>query len=195
MANTLDLDFMEIDTTAEDLKFMEIDETKAETQDFVFVDVQGFVARKNHLICKEFCLVSDDDKFHAIVKSPYRFGRLPEYYRRQAEWLTRFHHGLAYDSGDFDLIDLLQTVYPKLIGKKIIVKGAQKIDWLKYMFRNCGEIDCVNIEDMGYCKSLHENVNVHDFCDYHHCKRWRKWHCAMENALKLQEIVKNMEIV
>lgn len=177
-----------------DFEFMDWTDEAEQTKDLIFVDLQGFVNRKNCFICKEFCAVSADERFHAIVKSSYRFERMSEFYRRQANWLTRYFHGLTNDCGDIDLINLLQTVYPKMVGKKIIVKGDQKIDWLKYMFRNCGEIDCVNIENIGFCRSLHDSLNNHEFCDYHRSKSWRKWHCAMENALKLQEIVKNNKL-
>lgn len=184
-------DFMEIDAE-EELDFMGINDE--ENKGLVFVDIQGFRSRNNHFICKEFCLVSTDETYHTIVKSPYKFERLPEYHRRQANWLTRFFHGLTYDCGDVRLIDVLQTVYPKLVGKKIIVKGIQKVGWLKYMFRNCGEIECVNIEDLGYCKTLHDSPIQHENCNYHKEKYWRKWHCALEIALKLQEIVANNKL-
>lgn len=167
---------------------------EGEQNNLVFVDIQGFRDVGNRFICKEFCLVSVDDKYHAFVKSPFRFEKLSAEYQRQANYNTRSIHGLKYERGDVHLIDFLQTAYMKIVGKKVIVKGDQKVGWLKYLFRNCGEIECVNIEDLGYCKTLHDSLTEHEKCDYHYQNFWRKWRCASENALKLQEIVMNNKL-
>lgn len=157
--------------------------------DMVFVDIQGFRDYRSRFICKEFCSVSGKDVYHALIKSPFRFAKLPGYFKNQANYNTRYIHGLTYDCGNVHLNDFLQTAYMKMLGKKVIVKGAQKVQWMKYLFRNCGEIDCVNMEDWGYCKSMHESRGKHEICDYHYNNYRRQWRCAKENALKLREII------
>lgn len=164
-----------------------------EKPDLVFVDIQGFRNTKNRFICKEFCLVSTDEKYHVIVKSPYGFEKLPSYYKRQANWLTKYFHGIAFNDGDVHLIDVLQTVYKKILGKKIIVKGAHKVIWMKYIFRNCGEIDCVNIEDLGYSQRLCKTSKL-GICYFHHKMYWKEWRCALTTALQLQTIVEESNL-
>lgn len=176
-------------------ELMAIDE-KEESSDLVFVDIQGFRDSKGRFICKEFCLVSGDDVHHAIIKSPFRFAKLPGYYKNQAFYNTRYVHGLTWECGDVHLIDFLQIVYMKIMGKIVVVKGDQKVRWLKYLFRNCGEIECANMEDWGYCKSIHKSIQVHENCDYHFNITSQNWklRCAKENALQLQEIVTKYEL-
>lgn len=188
---------MEVDEENVDVcgitEMMDVDEEEEQTN-LVFVDIQGFRSQKPTFITKEFCLVSGDDVYHAIIKSPHRFGKLLGHFKNQANYNTRYIHGLTWECGDVHLIDFLQTAYMKTLGKLIVVKGDQKVKWLKYLFRNCGEIDCVNMEDWGYCKSVHVNKKMHEICDYHNSNYSSKWRCAKENALKLQEIVKNYEL-
>lgn len=46
----------------------------------VFMDVQGFKAMRGRIICKEICVIADDEKFHSIVKSPYSYNKLNDFY-------------------------------------------------------------------------------------------------------------------
>lgn len=183
--------FIEFDDVESNL--MEVDE-EGDKNNLVFVDIQGFRSRNGAFICKEFCLVSGDDVYHSIIKSPFRFGKLLGHFKNQANYNTRYIHGLTWECGDDHLIDFLQTAYMKTLGKIIVVKGDQKVKWLEYLFRNCGEIDCKNMEDWGYCKSVHLNTKMYEICDYHNSNYSPKWRCAKENALKLQEIVTKYEL-
>lgn len=159
-----------------------------ETNDFVIVDLQGFRTIRNRFIVKEFCLLDGDYKFHALVKSPFSFKQLPSYYQRIANWLTKNFHGLTFDCGDINVNELINSTYPHLEGKKILVKGAQKIQWLQYLFRKCGEIDCVNVEDFGF-NTIDITDQYYDVCYYHNnLYGWSDCHCALSNALKLHGI-------
>lgn len=86
---------------------------------YVFIDIHGFRHRER-FICKEFCLIDGDYQFHALVKSPYSFEKLNEFYQRHALLQTKFH-GLTFDCGDIHPIDLKQAVFPKLMNKQIII--------------------------------------------------------------------------
>lgn len=192
-ANELELTEVDKENTDAGYEPLEIDEIEGRTN-LIFVDIQGFQSRDSTFICKEFCLVSGDDVYHAVIKSPFPFGRLPGVFRNQAKYTARHIHGLTWDCGDVHWLDVLQTAYMKTLGKIVVVKGDQKVKWLRYLFRNCGEINCVNMEDWGYCKSVHLSTEMHEICNYHYHNYSIKWRCAKEQALKLQEIVTKYEL-
>lgn len=161
-----------------------------EYKDFVFVDVQGFRAPRK-FICKEFCLIDNDYEFHAIVKSTISFNQLSSDYKRNADWLTRFYHGIKFDSGDVDIKDVTRTIYPKIRGKTVLVKGEQKVNFFNYIFRRYPNINCVNIENLNFDLNLH-NEEPYDICDYHNeVFGWKEGPCAYANALKLTDILIN----
>lgn len=201
--NTMDLD-IESDVTSELMDFNEQEEI---TKKFVFVDIQGFKSYRDRFICKEICLVSDEDFYHAIIKSTIPFEKLSSSHKRQANWLTKHFHGLTYDCGNVHMIQAIQDVYPMLMKKTVVVKGTEKIKWMKHIFRNCGEIECLNFEDLDLDLSLDDtSKNICPFmCDYHlektfanmHICRTReekpprsKYHCAKAHAFEIEYAVK-----
>lgn len=142
----MELDFS---TMIEDFSSMEVnidendgpsndnfDEIVYSYENLVFADVQGFKSHYNRFICKEFCLVSGNDIYHNVIKSPYTFEKLSPYYRKQARWLTKHLHGFRFDSGGIHMIEVLENTYTKLLGKTVVVKGDEKVDWLKYIWAN-----------------------------------------------------------
>lgn len=187
--NNDNLDEMEVDHNI--LELMEIDVGDVITNpcdDYVYVDVQGFKTYQERFICKEFCLVDGDYKFHAIVKSPYSFHKMPYKYQRQAHWLIKHHHGIKYEDGDIIAMDLKTEIFPKLMNKTILVKGNEKVDWLKNMFRHFGEIRCINIEKMGFDLTV-EQSEPFEICSYHKkIPKWKQCTCAMSTALLLQDL-------
>lgn len=161
---------------------------KHENQEWVFVDIQGYKVNKNRFMCKEFCLVDGDETFHAIVKSWFPYKKLLGHYKRHIAWLTNYFHGLNYECGNIHMDELKKIVYPKLVGKVVIVKGREKTEWIQYMFRKYGPIACENIENFDYDMSEYSS---HQFsaCEFHKERfGWMQSHCAMKNAYKLQDI-------
>lgn len=158
-----------------------------ENANYVFVDIQGFKVNARTFIVKEFCLINGECLFHYIVKSPISFNRLSETYRRQARYLTNHFHGLSFDCGDIAIQQLTEKIFPQLENKIVLVKGLQKVSWLKQIFQGRGEVLCINIESF---TSIWE-VKSHDeyeICDYHNRKfGWSPCVCAISNAIKLQE--------
>lgn len=183
-----------------DLAEIKIDEGIDECtiyKDFVYVDIQGYRRPKNYLVCKEFCLLDDYGyEYHAIVKPSIPLKRLPSHYRRQAEWVLNNHHKIQYSHGDVDPFELRDRMYPKLQNKIIWVKGEDKIRWLKYMFRNHGEIECFNIDSMDFDISLKPDEPF-EVCDYHDYLYYgtKQGPCALSSALLIQDLVnKNLVI-
>lgn len=163
-------------------------------ENYIFVDMQGFKSYRNRFICKEFCLIDGNDVYHAMIRSPYKFERLSSHYRRQAQWLNRNYHGLSFDGGDVHIIEMKQKIFPKVLGKTILVKGVEKVNWLQHMFRDCGEINCVNVEDLNIDHSF--EYNSYDICKNHRKTLTQKQYiCAKTNAMMLQDIAKRNIIV
>lgn len=158
-------------------------------KEYVYVDIQGFKRPKNYLVCKEFCLLDDNGyKFHALVKSSIEFKKLPSHYKRQAIWLMNNHHRISYDCGDVDPFDLREQMYPKLQDKIILVKGSEKIRWLQYMFRHFGELECLDIDSLGFDMMLKQK-DPYNICEYHNrIFGWTSGPCAMSNALLIQDL-------
>lgn len=210
-SNVMELEISESDAMDLDInndsmsEVMDFDEQERITKNFVFVDIQGFKTYRERFICKEICLVSDNDFYHAIIKSPYPFEKLSSSHKRQANWLTKHFHGLTYDCGNVHIIEVIQDIYPKLMRKTVVVKGVEKVKWIKYMFRTCGEIECLNFEDLdldlddnfkNFCPfmcdyHLEETFANLKICDHRESKRpWSNYHCAKAHAFKIENAVK-----
>lgn len=169
---------------------IDIDDKSINCAKYIFVDVIGF-RNKKRFICKEFCLIDGDFEYHAIIKPPYSFKKLLSCYQRKAQWEIDHYHQLKYDMGSINSIELVTNTYERLTKKKIIVENAQKIRFLKYIFRNCSELDCLSIEDTGFDMTL-QSDEPYRICDYHNnVFGWKKCHCATATALKLKEITEN----
>lgn len=160
-----------------------------EPVEWVYIDMQGFKVNKNRFMCKEFCLISSDETFHAIVKPWFSYKKLLSHYKRQIDWLTKYYHGIDFESGDMHIDELAEIVYPKLTGKIAIVKGNEKMQWLQYIFRKHGEIRCRNIEEFN-CDEINDQTHEsHALCEYHNARfGWSQCRCALSNTLKLQII-------
>lgn len=158
---------------------------------YVYVDIQGFQTTHNRFICKEFCLVDGDNVFHALVKSPFDLTRLSAHFKRQADWLVQYYHGLTFECGDVHIVELIEKMHVKLLNKTVFVTGHQKVGWLKYIFREC-DIDCVNADAFGFdFGGRNFQTAAYGFCPYHDdlFKSGRKCSCAFSKALKLKDVV------
>lgn len=86
-------------------------------------------------------------------------------------------------------MSLTEQMFSKLNNKTIIVKGHEKVQWLEYMFRLCGPLNCINIDDLSIQYNCRENDAYH-FCEHH---RWINEGslavCAKNNAMNLQDFV------
>lgn len=176
-----------------EIKMNTIENRETTCVDFVFIDMQGFKVFGNGFMLKEFCLIDcNDNRYHAIVKSTYKFKKLTSFYQRQAKWLTEHFHGLTYDCGDISISEVIKQVFPKIKDKKVVVKGVEKVKWIKYIFEKCGVIDCYNIEDLNYDKNVFTNVQSYEKCEYHYkIYGWPECRCALSNALILRNVTLN----
>lgn len=160
---------------------------------FAFIDVQGFKIDYNTFVVKEFCLISDDFEFHDIVKSPCTFNELNYYYKRQADWLTRTHHGLKFDVGTTALDEMLHRTLEHVVGKTLLVKGVEKVEWVHKIYSKHCKIRCVNIEyHDSFVTTLRNKAEIWSICAHHgQFHRYFNCHCALSNARSLRNFILN----
>lgn len=157
-----------------------------QNEQYVYIDVQGFKMSRNRFMCKEFCLVDGEFKYHSFYKSPFSMNKLSKFYQRQANWLTKHYHRIMYNYGDANIIELKQNLISKVQNRIVLVKGVGKTEWLKYIFRDCVEIQCYNIEDLNFdLNVMKKNYNV---CQYHRQYFSENGPCAMTNAFMIQDL-------
>lgn len=153
---------------------------------YVYIDVQGFKLSRNRFMCKEFCLVDGDFVYHSFIKSPFCMNKLSKFYQKLANWSINHYHRIKYDYGDKNIIELKQNLIPKVQNKIVLVNGAEKSKWLEYIFRDCVELQCFNIEDLNFdLRKMKKNYNV---CHYHRQYFSGNGPCAMTNAFMIQDL-------
>lgn len=158
---------------------------------FVYLDMQGFFAHNGQFILKEICFIGDNFKFHTLVKSPFSMYKLPAAEQSSIKYLTKNFHGLSYNDGGMHIIEVIQQLYPKFQNKIVMVRNQFKVNTLKHIFRMCGDIECVSIQDQGF------NMHAHSFemkvpCMYHRqSKKRAHYHCALAFTEELNEITLN----
>lgn len=153
---------------------------------YVYIDVQGFKMPRNRFMCKEFCLVDGEFVYHSFIESPFGMNKLPKFYQNQANWLMNHYHRIEFNYGDMSIIEMKQNLVSKLQSKIVLVKGFEKSDWLKYIFRDCVEFHCFNIEDLNF--DLNEMENNYAVCQYHRQYFSENGPCAMTNAFIIQDL-------
>lgn len=151
----------------------------------VFVDLQGFRGINNQFIIKEFSLLDIDYEFYNIVKSPYSMEKLPPHLQNQAKWLTRYYHGISFNSGELFLNEVIREVLPHIQNKVIIVKGEEKVSWVKSIFRRSYAVE--NVENFGW--HSHRIQTTIEKCQNHTCIRIQNdsCHCARVSVENLKE--------
>lgn len=159
---------------------------------FVYMDLQGFRSSGDYFILKELCLLAQDYVFHDFIKSPFEYKNLSSYFKRQADWLTYNFHGLRFDDDGLFLKQIVDSLFPLIEGKVVIVKGMQKIDWIQNIFKKRGHIECLNIEevsdDSSFKRTLAEE-NEYIPCSHHrHLRSHKTCHCARAAAEKIREM-------
>lgn len=162
---------------------------------FAYADVQGFKIDSDVFAAKEFCLIVDDIEFHDIVKSPIRYSELNNYYKRQANWVTDKHHGLKFDAGTVTLESLIKRTLKHIAGKTILVKGVEKVWWIKQIYAKYCDIKCVNIEyEDSFVTTLKNKAEIWSICPHHgQFQRYFDCRCALSNARSLRNFIVNTQ--
>lgn len=164
-------------------------------------DLQGFLYDNNEFILKELCFSilsgntsSDKSEYHHyIFAPPIKWYALSKKCRASALWLRTFHHGFFWNQGQIHYNDRIDYIKPLLQENLIIlVKGRQKIQWLKEVCRN-STIDVRDIE-----KELTDEFTnfrladeAYKLSNVHHCRMHGiVKHCAKQNVKIIENWIK-----
>lgn len=152
------------------------------TQDTIILDVQGFKDLCNNFIVKELAFATRDYTQLFLVKPPYLFKYLTTDEKRQVKWLEK-NRGIRWNEGYIDYREFCRIIVPYLENKTILVKGLEKVKWIKDICKNCKVLDlsedqCSNLHEMHkiYCN---EKTNFN--CSVHSKQ------CALKNVLCLKK--------
>lgn len=145
----------------------------------VFVDIQGFPFNNNSFSVKEICIITKN--YYDFVKPPVPFCELTEKQRELADWLEKNYHGLNWNAGYINLQELRNTVSSIISGKILLVKGREKVKWMKDIL-NDQNIICINMEDINCDLKLSAPQVESPSCSKHE----HHLHCARNNAAMLK---------
>lgn len=146
------------------------------------VDVQGFKDKENNFIVKEFALATEEYTHVFLVKPPFPFSRLTDKERRQVLWIEK-QYGITWSEGFIDYREFKRIVKPYLENKKIIVKGFEKIKWIKELCSNC------SVTDIGEKGCPKFSILYESFCNHKSkftCANHLK-HCALKNVICIKK--------
>lgn len=151
--------------------------------DYLFVDLQGFKSSKNEFIVKELAFSTEEYTQMFLIKPPYSFSTLSENEKRQVKWIEK-NLGIMWCEGYIDYREFKRMIRSYLAGKKIFVKGFEKIQWVNDLCGNCTVID---LGEIGYpnFRSMYQKYCINDslvYTCFHHRKA-----CALKNVLCLKK--------
>lgn len=143
------------------------------------IDVQGFKDKENRFIIKELALAGNNSTQVYLIKSPFPYFKLTYEEQRHVSWIEK-NYGIAWSEGVVGYEDFKRFALYYLKNKTILVKGTEKVQWLKEL---CSDCDVTNIEEMG-CPNfevLHKMVADDGKPNYNCIKHFKK--CALKNVL------------
>lgn len=152
------------------------------SEEYVFVDLQGFCNYQNRFIVKEFAIATSEFTQVYLVKPPFPFSKLNVEEKKQVRWLER-KRGIFWGEGFIDYREFKRIVKPILEDKHVIVKGREKVKWVNEMSPHCCKI--IDIGDKGspnlanLCEKYGKNKKINCF-DH-------KKFCALKNVLCIKE--------
>lgn len=148
----------------------------------IIVDLQGFKDFKNKFIIKELAIATKDHTQTFLIKPPYTFKKLIVEEKKQVRWLEK-NRGLTWREGFIDYYEFRRLIVPYLSGKKVLIKGLEKIEWIRELCQDCeiielGEKGCPKFLTLfnDYCEKENKTLN----CVHH------KKICALKNVLCLK---------
>lgn len=146
----------------------------------IFVDLQGFKNSNNKFIVKEFAIVTKEWSQVFLVKPPYPYSSLTPEEKKQTKWIER-NRGIFWSEGFIDSRECTRVIHLYLANKNVVVKGQEKIKWVKEICEICNVVD---IGDKGCpnLSTLHEKyANCNLYCMNH------KKQCALKNVICLKK--------
>lgn len=116
------------------------------------VDMQGFLKQGGDLVLKELAIAplqEDSEPLTFVFKEPFPWRRLTERYRAENEWLTRFYHGIPWDTDGRPYTEIGYILRLCLKdSKKVYVRGSLRKSWLERF-----KFNVIDLLEMGYSSS------------------------------------------
>lgn len=163
----------------------------------VFVDLRGFRSGYGRFICKEFCLIDNSTHiYHQFVKSQFPVNKLKYFYQLKVQWEEKYGHRIPYEYGNINIIELLTDTYDRFSSKTVLVSNAFDKRDLKYVFRNCSEINCITLDDLNFDETtISSELDLLPLCTFHNSVfGWKKKaRCEKNTALELRYIYTQSE--
>lgn len=154
-----------------------------------FIDVQGFKGAYNSFIVKEIAILNDRNECqHFIVHPPYNISNLPPDLHRKAYNTCQNHHGLDWTIGFSPLDAIIDHFSGVLNSHTIYVKGAEKVKWIKDLFRLGENANVQNLDEKG-CPRI-ENMR-RTYPDISRCIV-HQGTCALQNVYLCKKFYSNM---
>lgn len=127
-------------------------------------DIQCFRQPGGDIVVKELAILPLDHESDPVVslfKAPFPWSRLTEKYKIENNWFKRMVHGLSWDSGDLEYIQLGSRIRDSLTGARTVyVIGSRN---KKFMERF--KFSTIDIMDLGYPQF--DKSKVVQFCTNH----------------------------
>ena len=151
----------------------------------VVLDIEGFRHRKSGFIIKELSVCTHNYSDKVSFLTPNSFNILTSSEQKSYQWVSKFLHGSAWESGDNPycyLQQIIQSIKFRFPFAEFFAKGTEKADTLKILLQR----DVINLETL-LCPKV-ENLKLYrdiPICDLHavSCpKRQRSRHCATKKA-------------
>lgn len=162
----------------------------------VFIDLQGFIVKKEFIVKEVAILRQGAELAHYIFRPPISWNLLTDGDRRTVNWLFRNHHGLDWNAGEIDYSQAHNLIATAIhgVGKRrwdyltnriihIYVKGLQKKTWLQQLLGSCtSQYNIKTMEDefqdIGRLQNLDNDQTLR--CVHH---RYVQTCCAQENVM------------
>lgn len=154
--------------------------------ELAFVDVQGFKIKANQFVVKEICIVAGNVLFHDIITSPCKYEELSTVDQTNCKWLEKNYHGIKWMDGNTTQKKLQKRIESILSETIVLVKGLEKIKWIKEICGNT-KLICLNIEDMDcnlkFSKPIcNDNIDNVDCTHHKGIRNTNQCHCALKNV-------------
>ena len=100
----------------------------------VDIDFEGFPNKKSGFSKKQFAIATENYTDTVSFQPPNSFNSLSSSEQRSHQWVSKFLHGLASESGDypyFYMHQIFQSIVFRFPLSKFYSKGTEKIETLK----------------------------------------------------------------
>lgn len=147
----------------------------------VVVDIQGFKTDENEFILKELALATQNNIHVYLFKPPCAYYDLSKSEKAQVSWIER-NRNVYWREGYLPYKEITNIIKPLLSNKRILVKGQEKVVWLRKLTNND---NILNLE-FYYCPSLNDLYSKYSTSDIYTCM-YHNNVCALKNVLLLKK--------